>query len=429
MNELQKHWRLPAVIAAMILVAPCCICSQAIPLQQSPPSETPEPNVLSVLAPSLHLGSTDNGNSSFGSIGNGSNVFMFFTGNNDPALDEVVVTAVGDVMLGSTFPDASGGELPPNDGADLLKDVTPYLKEGDVVFGNLEGPLMDGGSSGKCRHKRPGSCYAFRVPTRYGAHLKAAGFNVMGLANNHALDFGQDGRASSRKTLETLGIAHSGEIGDIAWLSVKNKKVAVISFATYPGAHNFLDLEDTVGVIRETRAKADIVIVSFHGGAEGVTHQHVPYSAEFFLGENRGDLRRFAHAAIDAGAQLILGSGPHVVRGMEIYHGKLIAYSLGNFATYGAINVSGVSGLSAVLKARLAADGSFLSGCAYPTWQEKGSGPKIDSEKRILPILRSLSEEDFKQDAVQVGPNGELSLPGVQAGASECTGVQQGSTH
>ncbi len=301
-------------------------------------------------------------------------------------------------MLGSTFPDATGGELPPNDGADLLKDVTPLLKEGDIVFGNLEGPLMDGGSSAKCHHKRPGSCYAFRVPTRYGAHLKAAGFNVMGLANNHALDFGQDGRASSR---------------------------ALISFATYPGAHNFLDLDDTVRTIRETRAKADIVIVSFHGGAEGVTHQHVPYSAEFFLGENRGDLRRFAHAAIDAGAQLILGSGPHVVRGMEVYHGKLIAYSLGNFATYGAINVSGVSGLSVVLKARLAADGSFLGGCAYPTWQEKGSGPRIDQDRRILPILRSLSEEDFKQDAVQVGPNGELSPPGAQAGAGKCTGVQQ----
>jgi len=120
-----------------------------------------------------------------------------------------------------------------------------------------------------------------------------------------------------------------------------------------------------------------------------------------------------------------LGSGPHVVRGMEIYKGKLIAYSLGNFATYGAINVSGVSGLSAVLKARLAADGSFLGGCAYPTWQEKGSGPRIDQDRRILPILRSLSEEDFKQDAVQVGPNGELSPPGAQAGAGECTGVQQ----
>jgi hypothetical protein len=225
--------------------------------------------------------------------------------------------------------------------------------------------------------------------------------------------------------LEALGIAHSGEIGDVAWLSAKNKKVAVISFATYPGAHNFLDLDDTVRVIRETRAKADIVIVSFHGGAEGAAHQHVPNSSEFFLGENRGDLRRFAHTAIDAGAQLILGSGPHVVRGMEVYQGKLIAYSLGNFATYGAINVSGVSGLSAVLKARLAADGSFLGGCAYPTWQEKGSGPKLDPEKRILPILRSLSEEDFKQNAVHVGANGELSPPGVQAEASGCTSFQQ----
>src|SRR5258707_7323636 len=305
--------------------------------------------------------------------------------------DELVVTAAGDVMLGSTFPDATGGELPPNDGVDLLKEVTPFLKEGDVVFGNLEGPLMDGGSSGKCHHKRPGSCYAFRVPTRYGAHLKAEGFNVMGLANNDALDFEQEGRASPRKTLEALGIAHSGEIGDIAWLSVKNKKVAVISFATYPGAHNFLDLDDTVRVIRETRTKADIVIVSFHGGAEGAAHQHVPNSSEFFLGENRGDLRRFAHAAIDAGAQLILGSGPHVVRGMEVYKGKLIAYSLGNFATYGAINVSGVSGLSAVLKARLAADGSFLGGGAAtnPPGKRKTTNEPTARQTSIRPSWTS----------------------------------------
>jgi Bacterial capsule synthesis protein PGA_cap len=113
---------------------------------------------------------------------------------------EIVVTAVGDVMLGTTFPDESG--LPPNDGADLLKEVTPILKRGDIVFGNLEGPLVDGdGTSLKCRGKASGHCYAFRVPTRYGAHLKAAGFNVMGLANNHAMDFGEEGRTSSRQTL------------------------------------------------------------------------------------------------------------------------------------------------------------------------------------------------------------------------------------
>src|SRR5215831_71787 len=101
------------------------------------------------------------------------------------AEEEIILEAVGDVMLGTTFPDASGGDLPPNDGADLLQEVTPILKRGDIVFGNLEGPLVDGGVSAKCRGKRPGSCYAFRVPTRYGKYLKDAGFSVMGLANNH----------------------------------------------------------------------------------------------------------------------------------------------------------------------------------------------------------------------------------------------------
>src|SRR5437899_469327 len=77
--------------------------------------------------------------------------------------DEIVITAVGDVMLGTTFPDES--TLPPNDGADLLADVTPFLKHGDVVYGNLEGPIVDGGESAKCRGKKEGTCYAFRVPT------------------------------------------------------------------------------------------------------------------------------------------------------------------------------------------------------------------------------------------------------------------------
>src|SRR5215831_13374416 len=167
---------------------------------------------------------------------------------------EIVVTAVGDVMLGTTFPDASGGDLPPNDGAGLLDEVTPFLKRGDIIFGNLEGPLVDSGVSAKCRGKKEGTCYAFRVPTRYGAHLKAAGFNVMGLANNHAMDFGAEGRESSRHVLERHGIAHSGDIGDIARLFVKGRKVDVIAFATYPGANNFLDLDSALEIIRKARS-------------------------------------------------------------------------------------------------------------------------------------------------------------------------------
>ncbi|HKD13005.1 MAG TPA: CapA family protein [Candidatus Angelobacter sp.] len=327
------------------------------------------------------------------------------------AEEEIILEAVGDVMLGTTFPDASGGDLPPNDGADLLQEVTPILKRGDIVFGNLEGPLVDGGVSAKCRGKRPGSCYAFRVPTRYGKYLKDAGFSVMGLANNHAMDFGQEGRTSSRQMLDLLGIAHSGEVGDIAHLSVKGKKVEVIAFATYPNAYNLLDLDDALQVIRDARAEADLVIVSFHGGAEGATHQHVPSSDETFLGEDRGDLRKFAHAAIDAGAQVVLGSGPHVVRGMEIYHGKLIAYSLGNFATYGPFNLSGENGISLILEAHLGSDGTFRNGKVYPVKQEKPGGPRLDAEMRIVPILRELSSIDFGGNAVTVAVDGTLAAP------------------
>lgn len=319
--------------------------------------------------------------------------------------------AVGDVMLGTTFPDAAGGDLPPNDGADLLQEVTPILKGGDITFGNLEGPLVDSGVSAKCRGKREGTCYAFRVPTRYGKYLKDAGFSVMGVANNHAMDFGQEGRTSSRQVLDSLGIAHSGEVGDIAHLAVKGKKVAVIAFATYPNAYNLLDQNDALQVIRDARTDADIVIVSFHGGAEGATHQHVAPGDETFLGEDRGDLRKFSHAAIDAGAQVVVGSGPHVVRGMEIYQGKLIAYSLGNFATYGPFNLSGENGISLILEAHLGLDGSFRSGRVYPVKQEKPGGPKLDPKMKIVPVLRDLSTSDFGSNAVTVSADGMLTPP------------------
>jgi hypothetical protein len=335
------------------------------------------------------------------------------TSTSSAGADEIIITAVGDVMLGTTFPDETA--LPPNDGADLLTEVTPFLKRGDVVYGNLEGPLTDGGESAKCRGKRLGTCFAFRVPTRYGKYLKEAGFTVMGLANNHAMDFGLEGRASSRQTLEAVQIGHTGETGDIARLTVKGKKVAIIAFATYPGAYNFLDLDESLQAVRSLRSEADLVIVGFHGGAEGATHQHVPEGDETFLGEDRGDLRRFAHAAVDAGADLVLGSGPHVVRGMEVYKGKLIAYSLGNFATYGPFNLNGENGLSLILEAHLAPDGNFIRGQAYAVKQDKPGGPKLDAERRILPILRSLSSSDFPQSAIVVGPQGELWLPGTQA--------------
>src|SRR5262249_18519401 len=285
----------------LVLAGPCVLSAQS---SQAQPAPTPQPSPqLKVLSPAPAT-TTATGKEL-------SNEIRSRGPETDPLIvpyDEIVVTAVGDVMLGTTFPDGTGGDLPPKDGAEILQEVTPFLKRGDVVFGNLEGPLVDKGVSAKCRGKREGTCYAFRVPTRYGAHLKSAGFNVMGLANNHAMDFGAEGRESSRHVLEEQGIAHSGEVGDVAHLMVKGRKVAVIAFATYPGTYNLLELEYALAEIRKVRAESDLVIVSFHGGAEGATHQHVAEGDETFLGEDRGDLRRFTHAAIDAGAQLVIGS-------------------------------------------------------------------------------------------------------------------------
>lgn len=413
MNKVQKFL---IVLAWTAPVAALWSSAQTIPTQPAP-QPTPQ-----AAQPSPNLEVSSPGAASSGVAVNGkerSNAASQDRPADRETADEIVVTAVGDVMLGTTFPDASGGDLPPNDGANLLDEVTPILKHGDIVFGNLEGPLVDSGVSAKCRGKKEGTCYAFRVPTRYGAYLKSAGFTVMGLANNHAMDFGSEGRESSRHVLDEQGIAHSGEVGDIARLTVKGRKVDVIAFATYPGAYNLLDQEEALEAIRQARNEADLVIVSFHGGAEGASHQHVAPGDEKFLGEDRGDLRKFAHAAVDAGAQLVLGSGPHVVRAMEVYHGKLIAYSLGNFATYGPFNLSGENGISLVLEAHLLPDGDFLIGRVYPVKQEKPGGPKLDPALAIVPILRALSHADFPETGVVAGPHGEVWLPGTRV--PECS--------
>jgi hypothetical protein len=333
---------------------------------------------------------------------------------------ELVVAAVGDIMLGSTFPDTTGASLAPEDGAHLLDEVAPMLKAADLAIGNLEGPLYDGTEpSAKCAHKAEGTCYAFRVPVRYAKLLADAGFAAMGVANNHAKDFGPAGQQSSIIALTAVGIAHSGAPGVVAHMTVKGKKVAYVGYATYPQFNNALDVDAATCLIQDEARNADFVIVSYHGGAEGADRQHVPNGHEMFLGEDRGDLRTFTHAMIDAGAALVFGHGPHVVRGMEIYKGHLIAYSLGNFATYGHINLRGVNGLSLVLSARLAKDGTLLGGTIYPVFQEYPGGPHTDPKNRVLDVVRSLSQADFGKSAAKVTDDGSIVIPDVAPAAEK----------
>ncbi len=322
----------------------------------------------------------------------------------------LTIMAVGDVMMGTAYPD-NGIYLPPHHGKQLFAAVADTLKSADLTFCNLEGPLVDGGTPAK-ECKNPANCYIFRTPTRYIQNLVAAGFDLASVANNHARDFGMAGFQSTARVLDSVGIAHSGKIGDVASLKVKNKKIAMIAFAPYDGLNDLLNLTRAEGRIRLLKQEFDLVIVSFHGGAEGGRYLHVPDSMEVYFGEKRGYLRQFAHRVIDAGADLVLGHGPHVPRALEIYKKRLIAYSLGNFCTYGKFNLKGSNGLTYILAVNLKSDGQFQSGQIIPGLQIEPGIPKIDPTGQVIQLIKRLSNADFPKTAPIIDDSGKITAPG-----------------
>jgi len=307
-------------------------------------------------------------------------------------------------MLGTDYPE---NHLPDDDGTGFLTAVTPYLKTADIAVGNLEGVLMDGGEPEK-ECKNPDACYLFRSPERYAERLADAGFTVMSLANNHARDFGEAGRTASMDTLQAAGIKHSGRHGDIATWPQGAVKAALIAFAPFRKSNSMLDIEAATQLVQTLSASFDVVIVSFHGGAEGIGADRIPFSVEYYYGEDRGDVVKFSRSMIDAGADLIIGHGPHVPRAMEIYRNRLIAYSLGNFATYYGISVAGIKGIAPVLVTTLDGDGRFIEGKIISTVQLRPAGPSIDEIPRALNLIRKLSDEDFDQRSLRFGPDGHI---------------------
>jgi hypothetical protein len=333
--------------------------------------------------------------------------------------DTITIAAVGDIMLGSTS--INDTFLPPNDGRDSLKVVTPILTAADIAFGNLEGPLIDGGTSTKCPPPKPpppgvaakpSRCFAFRSPTRYGKYLKDAGFDVLSVANNHASDFGDEGRVSTRKILDGLGIAHAGSNRTNLAMTVvesNGKKIAFVGFAHNAVNPNVNELDAAAQLVKAAKKKADIVVVSFHGGAEGEAAQNVPRATEIFVGEKRGNLPLFAKTVVDAGADLVLGHGPHVLRGIEVYKDRLIVYSMGNFATYGMFNLKGAQGLTAIYEIRLGLDGKFVGGKIHSGKQPGRGLPLLDESGEAVRKIRSLSQADFPSTAPKIADDGTIS--------------------
>jgi hypothetical protein len=305
----------------------------------------------------------------------------------------LTVAAVGDVQLGMGWPPGHV-VLPPDDARDVFSGVTETLAHADLRFGNLETVLADDGESKKCG-KKSTKCYAFRVPTVFAKSLKAAGFDVMSIANNHAGDFGPEGRKSTMAALDAAGIRHSGPLGDIASFDVAGRRVALLGFSFGSDVYRIQDLVVARKLVADVKKRHDLVIVSFHGGAEGVGASRVPPGVEMFLGENRGDVRAFAHTVVDAGADLVLGSSPHLLRALELYKGRLIAYSLGNFSTWDTFNLSGPLGITGVLKVSVAPNGVATRVELVPAVIEKPGRPVLDNARQGVTLVRTLSVLDF----------------------------------
>ncbi|HEV7772656.1 MAG TPA: CapA family protein [Conexibacter sp.] len=304
----------------------------------------------------------------------------------------------GDVTLGSSYgnpPDAARG---------LLAAVTAPLRAADVGAVNLEGTLGSGGSS-KCGGGGSGgggNCFAFQAPAANVAGLRVAGVDVVNLANNHAFDFGASGQAQTIGALADAGVAYSGRPGEIRVLRLPHTRVAFVGFSAYPWSAPIGDLGAVRALVGAAARQANVVVAFVHAGAEGSGQIHTPNHDEIAFGENRGNPRAFAHAAIDAGADLVVGSGPHVLRGIELDRGRLIAYSLGNLAGYRNFGIGPVTGTSGLLSVHLGPDGTFMSG-GLRSLRLSGAGiPAADLGGAAAHLVSSVSRADFGAHGVTV---------------------------
>ncbi len=319
--------------------------------------------------------------------------------------DTLRIIGVGDIMMGTLYPEA---ELPPDSGAHLMEEVDSVLQDADITMGNLEGVLLNkGGTAKTCKDSTV--CYVFRSPEGYVKNLVKAGFDVMSIANNHAGDFGDLGRQSTMRTLEAAGLLYAGQLPNPGIVFTKDS--VTYGFAAFSPNSNCVSINDSaaaVAVIRSLDSVADVVIVSFHGGAEGNTFQHVPKKHEMFHGEDRGNVYGFAHMLVDAGADVIFGQGPHVSRAVELYNNRFISYSAGNFCTYGGINVRGVNGLAPIFKVYTTRKGEFIKAHITPTYQLSHTYVHLDKAGQVTKVIRDLTKQDFPDTKLSIDLNGDI---------------------
>lgn len=318
--------------------------------------------------------------------------------------DTISIIGVGDIMLGTNY--LSSKYLPPNDGKYILSNVKDILNDADITFGNLEGVLLTGDAPAK-KCQNPEHCYAFKSPDHYINYIKDAGFDVLSIANNHISDFGEIGKKNTTKLLRENSIYFSG-LNDYKYtiFEKNNIKYGFCAFAASSGTLCVNDYKTATSIVNHLDSLCDIVLVSMHIGAEGSNHRNITRENEIFLDEDRGNPYMFARLVIDAGADIVFGHGPHVTRAVDLYKGKFIAYSLGNFATYGRFNLSGVSGVAPILKVFVNNKGEFINAKVTSTKQLKPGGSLIDTTNAALKEIINLTKMDIPESDLIINLDG-----------------------
>jgi hypothetical protein len=309
----------------------------------------------------------------------------------------------GDVNLGS-----SRGN-PPQRGWVQLRPVAPVLRAADVAAVNLEGTFGAGGPD-KCAGGRS-NCFAFQAPAANAGTLRRAGVDVVNQANNHAHDFGAIGQAMTHAALRRAGVRWTGAPGQVTVLRRHGLRIAFVGFSTYGWAAPMGDDGAVRALVRAAARRARIVVCFLHAGAEGADRDHVPFGHEHAFGEDRGDSRHFARVAVAAGADLVLGSGPHVLRGLQLRHRRLVAYSLGNLTGWRTFGTGGNSALSALLRVRLDVRGRLLHGDVVSLRLDRTGVPHPDPARAAERLMRSLSWSDFGPASPWDHFVGEVSPP------------------
>jgi hypothetical protein len=317
------------------------------------------------------------------------------------AASEVTFSATGDVVLGAT---------PPAGGRGIFDAVRRELAS-DLAMANLEQALTDDTSISKCMAQNAGKdCLAQRSPQSAVQHLRDAGFNLVTLANDHAYDFGSPGYRATQEALDGAGIKHTGAPQQITTVELKGVRVAVVGFASYYWTNLCNELEEAAKLVKDATGQADLVVVQVHMGAEGADRAHTRNQIERHLGQYRCNPIAFAHTVVDAGADLVVGHGPQVMRGMEFYKGRLIAYSLGTFVGYKR-TIAGPIGVGGILKVTLRPDGGYVRGALVPTVVVAPGVPHLDAKRQSVTLVGGLSKTDFPSTGARLAADGTITPP------------------